>query len=862
MKRIISLLIFLPLFASAQLTDGFTDGDFTNNPEWTGTSSLYIVNTSSQLQLNATEAGKSWLTTPYTFQGGNLEWRFWIKLAFSPSGSNFSNVYLSSNQADLSGALNGYFLRFGEAGSSDAIELFKQEGASITSICRGTEAALASSFAVYVKVVRKINGDWKIFTDAAGTGIYTLEASGSDNSMQAGGFFGFFGQYTVSNSTKMYYDDVYIGAEVVDTEPPQLVSALANDPYTIAVTFSEAIEAQSLTNANNYSLDQGLGHPAQLTQGVTAAQVVLQWANPLENGKTYNLNVSNISDISGNILSESSTNVSYYVTQRNDIVINEMMADPSPVVGLPEFEFIELYNTTSTYINLDGSVLRIGSTDKTISNIQIEPNGYLLLTHEDAVSALQAFGSTYGFSSFQLANSGAVVTLLNAQGNELSTVSYTDAWYGDSKKAEGGWTLEQKDPANPCGGVSNWSASTDVSGGTPGRKNSIDSPDGSSPDIASIKLLSNNVLQLWFDQQMETNALTSTTNYVLMPGSLNPASAFGNPADPAFVELSFGQQFQEGVLYTLQLSESLTNCAGRAVAAGTVVEFGVPEVPESQDVVINEVLFHPFTGGVDFVEIFNRSEKLINLEDLRLGSVRQTIPNPPDTTLKIITTATRLLQPGAYALLSTSKTGVTDFYADAAVNTFVVMESLPTYSNENGTVLLKSRLGSIIDVMSYTEDQHNPLLNYVAGVSLERISFDRSSDDVKNWQSASQTTGFASPGYKNSAHVDDIAIEEEILIDPEVFSPDGDGYNDVTSLRWSFSEAGYTMNIHIYSSSGQPVRHLVKSELVSPSGAVSWNGMDEDGNKVPTGIYVVYAEIFNLEGKVSRFKKPVVVATR
>ena len=100
MKQIY-LLVFVLLsnLIMSQTSDDFEDGNFTENPEWTGDQQLFKVNSSFQLQLNDTTANQAYLSTTNSMMI-NTEWQCWLKLSFSPSGNNYARYYLVSDNDD------------------------------------------------------------------------------------------------------------------------------------------------------------------------------------------------------------------------------------------------------------------------------------------------------------------------------------------------------------------------------------------------------------------------------------------------------------------------------------------------------------------------------------------------------------------------------------------------------------------------------------------------------------------------------------------------------------------------------------------------------------------------------------------
>ncbi|MEI8046220.1 MAG: lamin tail domain-containing protein [Bacteroidota bacterium] len=851
--------VFIPFVTMAQFTENFSDGDFTSNPIWTGDVALFKVNAAFQLQLNATGDATATLAVPIT-SSADMEWSCWAKLPFAPSDNNMARVYLSSDQQDLKSPLNGYYIKLGESGSSDAIELVRQSGSTHTVVCRGTEAFIAASFAIKVKVVRTNGGNWKVYADASGGNNYQLQASGIDNTFTNNSYSGVYCKFTSSNSTKFYFDDFYAGPIVVDNTPPAALSAVLESSNTLSVTFSEAVELASATNLNNYSVTPGGILPGSAAQDVIDPSVVhLTFSQAFTPDVSYTLSVANVKDLAGNVMTTSQFPFARHRAKTFDVLVNEIMADPTPTVSMPDAEYIELYNRSAFPVELKNWELLLGSSLKLLPQYTVPAGGYVILCDDGSKPLLEPFGPVIDFSSFAVTNTGSTITLKDYAGNVIHSVSYSDAWYQDSYKKEGGWSLEMIDPLNPCGEAANWKVCNNNTGGTPGKINSVNAPnpDNVPPAISRVGVNDALHITVWFTESCDSIEMAKNANYSIDNGIGNPASVLVQSPGYSVAYLTLPSSLAANTIYTLTGTGGITDCAGNPVLSGTSYRFAIPVEAAANDIVINELLFDPVTGCVDFVEIYNRSTKVIDLKSLILANY--------DTIGQVITKSCEisaqpfLSLPGDYFALSTDSSAVRKFYKTTNPAGFINMATFPTMNNEDGVVAIAGKGGMLLDLVTYTAAMQYPLLTSVDGVSLERISPERLSDDVTNWHSASEAAGYGTPGYKNSQFGVTITDNNEISLSPDIFSPDNDGYNDVLNIAYTFGASGNNATITIYDASGRLVRNLVNQELCGTTGVFSWDGITNDKLKASIGRYIIFVEIFDLQGNVKRYKKSTIL---
>ncbi len=884
-KFLFTICCAINFFVSkAQFSDNFNDGNFTANPAWVGNTSSFTVNAAQQLQSDNTTANSNfYLSTANTLATG-AQWDFYCQFTFNTSGANYTDVYLTASASDLTNTnTTGYFVRIGN--TDDEISLYRKDaGVAAVKIIDGVNSITNTSNNIMrIRVIRNAANQWTLLRDMSGTGAsYTSEGVVTDATYTSSSFFGIWiRQSTASFFQRHFFDDIQVQPYVPDATPPAITSSTVISSNALDVLFNEPLDAASVATLTNYSVNNGIGNPstATLVAG-NAALVHLTFATGFANAVANTITINGVKDAAGNAINNGTSSFTYfapYVPVKYDVVINEIMADETPSVGLPEREWIELKNTTSSAINLQNWRIKDATGQSgAMPSYTLAPGAYVIVCASAAAAELNAYGSTLVVSSFpSLNNTGELLQLVNATGDVIHAVDYKLSWYQDAGKQDGGWTLEMINAQSPCSGQENWRASVNPNGGTPGTVNSIN---GGTADVTGPVLLSATItdathISLQFNEALDSLKAATIANYSISNGiGISSAVAVG----PLFstVNMVLANPLQIGTTYTLTAT-AVTDCRGNAIAGNNTAQLFLPLPVEKYDLVVNEIFFDPKPSvnaqpeGVDYVEIYNRSNKIIDLRTVYIAN--RSTSTGRVANLKQISTTTRYMQPKTFIVVTESPEIVLRDFVAEDPSAFITVSSMPSYSNDKGYVIICKADSSIIDEIPYEDDWHFPLISNKEGVSLERINYDDTTVDnpataineqAANWHSAASSVGFGTPTYKNSQYRIDAGVQGTIKTSPEIISPDNDGMDDFLTIDYSFPEPGYVGNITIFDAAGRRVRFLQRNALMGIKGYFRWDGLGEKNEKLPVGIYVIYTEVFNLQGKSKKFKNVVVLARR
>lgn len=776
------VLLLIHVFGHAQLTDDFSDGDFSQNPGWSGESSLFQISGDFQLQSNGQGQNDVIHLSTTNSLLGETEWRFDVSYNFAPSSTNQMRIYLVSDQADLEGPLNGYFIQIGEGQSLDSYDLFRQDGSSTTKIIDGIDSAAASGVDASIKVLRDLSGNWTLEVDYDRNGVFVNQGSVPDLTHANTAFFGVWVKHTSGRAQAYFFDNFYIGAPIVDLEPPVAQTVRFLGPTELEVEFDEGVGSMSAEETSNYLLIPGNQFPTLAIQSASGSPIVqLIFGTALTEGQSYDLLISHIDDLSGNVMPETDT-LSFLFDLPDtagwkDVLINEIMPDPTPSAGLPEAEYIELYNRSSKSLELEGWTYSNGSAITTFPAFEFQAGTYVILVDQDNVSSFLSFGHVIGLEDMPtLVNTRDNLGIRSVEGKLIDSLDYERDWFQDETKDDGGYALELIWPEQfSCPPATNWAAAT--LNGTPGTQNSRydPNPDTEAPAIREAQALTNTIIRLCFDKSMDVNTLMSPGAYDLSPGLGSPNGVEIEDDEDQCVILTFGASLVAGTVYTLSVDQ-VEDCSGNQLPSSEVdIAIGLPATPF--DIVITE-LFPDASPPIalpeaEFIELHNRTDKVLDIQQFSLSDGSSTV-----------SWGSQVMFPGEY-LIVCKDDDADQFNPYGKV---LALADLPSLNNNEDSLILLDRNQSIIDAVHYTDDWYRSNEKSQGGWTLERLDVDFVDCNHPNNWIASVSPNGGTPGQANSvrrAFIDSLApgLHSWELLDPQTIRILFDEPMDLSSLE-------------------------------------------------------------------------------
>jgi Lamin Tail Domain len=537
--------------------------------------------------------------------------------------------------------------------------------------------------------------------------------------------------------------------------------------------------------------------------------------------------------------------------ERYDVLISEVMADPSPVVGLPNAEYIELKNVSGKSIDLNKWKISNGTSTAIInSSLVLLPDSLVVVCSKTQLALFDTTSRILGITSFPtLINESGTVILLAPDGKTIHAMAYRASMHQNAIKADGGWSIEIMDYLEPCRS-DNWQSSRHPKGGTPGKPNSITSVQLPTNRLEALQCLalSPNTLLLQLNQGGDSLSMTNPGNFNISPAHSQVLTA--QPLPPFFreIKLTLKLPLRDTGLYTI-LGNGIRYCKGigrDSIRAMT----GMSSLPAKGDLLINELLFNPTPDGADFLEIMNPSRKVFNSKDILLatknyaGSITAAFPAG---------TNDRIIFPGDHLVFTTDTGYLSKKWSPLNSKLVVKMDAMPSLPDDKGNITILNRQGEELDAFDYTDDMHFPLLVQKEGVSLERIDPNAPTNLSSTWHSAASSSQYGTPTKQNSQYSSNKKHEGYFKISPSIISPNNDGNDDFMTIHYQFNTPGHLLSALLYHQTGMLMGRIINNQLCGTNGSFHWNG-NVSNQVLQKGVYILLIESISLQGRVTKTK--------
>lgn len=162
------------------------------------------------------------------------------------------------------------------------------------------------------------------------------------------------------------------------------------------------------------------------------------------------------------------------------------------------------------------------------------------------------------------------------------------------------------------------------------------------------------------------------------------------------------------------------------------------------------------------------------------------------------------------------------------------------------------------------------VIEFSATLYLDEMSFPSEISSSKSGYYNPQRVERNVVGGKDSWTIQTTGFAERLLVDiriePNPFTPNGDGKNDATAIKFYVSNitTPRTLALSVFDVAGRRVRDLYRNNIVAGAfvdlSAIRWDGKNDDGSIVRPGLYIIRVDLAADEGAGETVCKTVTVA--
>mgnify|MGYP001597758484 FL=1 len=427
---ILITLILSYNYSVGQFNDNFSDNELLTNPEWTGDINKFNI-IDGKLYSNSNVTYDEFYISTKSKKVLETEWKISLNCDFKTSSANYIDILLASDSINPSKANHAYFIRIGD--TKDDVSMYRIFDGLTTQITNGSDNKTEKK-KMDIQVTHQKNGKWTIEVDHNDGNPPLVEGVVDDVKITDSDFFSVrIKQSTSSFFKKHQLDDIEVGPITIYITPPRVASLKVQGPKKIALFTNEPTLIFDVV----FKLNQNVGAP--ISYEVNNSKIQLYFKDSLKKNN-YILSIEKLKDFHGNRID---TFLQFEVNlpkspRTGDLIVNELFPDPSPKIGLPDAEYVELFNLKNYSLDLENCTLADENSATTLPQIIIPENGYLILCNEADKELFHSIPNVYGVKSMpSLNNSSDVVIIKNRFGQLIDSINYTNLFYKNDIKKNG-----------------------------------------------------------------------------------------------------------------------------------------------------------------------------------------------------------------------------------------------------------------------------------------------------------------------------------------------------------------------------------------------------------------------------------------